>query len=412
MLGRKKIEWVSNYMPLLNYIQETYKGVFDGVKIAMGIHLEAKTAYLAITLKKLGAKVFVTGCNPLSTQDDVAEALEEFGIIVHAKRTNDEGVYFKNLNKILDYEPDLILDDGADLSVIVHTKRKELLKNLKGISEETTTGVRRLKNLEENKLLSVPAIAVNNAKMKHLFDNRYGTGQSTWDSIMRNTNILIAGKNIVVAGYGWCGRGIALRAKALGANVIITEVDPIKALEALMDGYRVMKMSEAAKIADIIVTSTGMKDVVKFEDILAMKDGIILANAGHFNVEIPVKEIEKHADKIFDARNNVKGYVINGKKVFVIGEGRLVNLAAADGHPIEIMDISFALQTLSLIYLKENYEKLENKVYDYPESLDIKVASLKLKSLGIDIDKLSEEQKEYLKGFWKHGKDFGIKFTW
>ncbi|APT71432.1 S-adenosyl-L-homocysteine hydrolase [Thermosipho sp. 1063] len=399
MIGIKKIEWVSNYMPLLNYLQKNYKGVLDGIKITMAIHLEAKTAYLAITLKKLGAEVFVTGCNPLSTQDDVAEALKDFGIIVHAKRTNDEKIYYENLNKVLDYNPDLILDDGADLSVIVHTERKELLKNLKGISEETTTGVRRIKNLEKSGILSVPVIAVNNARMKYLFDNRYGTGQSTWDSIMRNTNTLIAGKNVVVAGYGWCGRGIAMRAKVLGANVIITEVDPVKALEALMDGYRVMKMSETSKIADIVVTSTGMKDVVKYEDIVNMKDGVILANAGHFNVEIPVDELEKNAEFVFEARPNVKGYKINGKKIFLIGEGRLVNLAAADGHPIEIMDISFALQTLSLIYLKKNHGKLENKVYGYPEELDIEVADLKLKSLGIEIDVLNENQREYMKGF-------------
>ncbi|MDK2900520.1 S-adenosyl-L-homocysteine hydrolase [Thermosipho africanus Ob7] len=397
--GRKKIEWVSNFMPLLNYLKKEYKGVFNSTKIGMAIHLEAKTAYLAITLKELGADVFVTGCNPLSTQDDVAAALSEYGITVHAKRTHDEKIYFKNLNKVLDHEPELILDDGADLSVILHTERTELLKNVKGISEETTTGVRRLLNLQENGLLKVPVIAVNNAKMKHFFDNRYGTGQSTWDSIMRNTNTLIAGKNVVVAGYGWCGRGIAMRAKGLGANVIVTEVDPIKAIEALMDGFNVMKMSEAAKIADIVVTSTGVKDVVKYEDILNMKNGVILANAGHFNVEIPIEKIEKNAEKIFEARENVKGYIINGKKIFVIGEGRLVNLAAGDGHPIEIMDLSFALQTLSLIYIHKNYKNLENKVYQYPEELDEKVATLKLKSLGIEIDKLSEEQREYLKGY-------------
>lgn len=399
MNGKVKIEWVSNYMPLLNYIQKEYKGIFKGIKIGMSIHLEAKTAYLAITLKKLGADVLVTGCNPLSTQDDVAEALKEYGITVHAKRTNDESIYYKNLNKILDYEPELILDDGADLSVILHTKRTELLKNLKGISEETTTGVRRLVNLQNKGLLKVPAIAVNNAKMKHLFDNRYGTGQSVWDSIIRNTNTLVAGKNVVVAGYGWCGRGIALRAKGLGAKVIITEVDPIKALEAIMDGYTVMQMSEASKIADIIVTSTGVNNVVKYSDILNMKDGVILANAGHFNVEIPIDEIEKNAEQSYEARPNVKGYVLNGKKIFVIGEGRLVNLAAADGHPIEIMDISFALQALSLIYLFNNHSKLDNKVYQYPEELDRKVAELKLKSLGIKIDKLSKKQMEYLKGF-------------
>ncbi|MBO8160120.1 MAG: adenosylhomocysteinase [Thermosipho sp. (in: Bacteria)] len=396
--GQKKILWVSNYMPLLNYIKNNYDKPLLNRKIAMSIHLEAKTAYLAITLKELGAEVIVTGCNPLSTQDDVASALKEYGITVYAKRTHDENEYFKFLNKVLDHEPELILDDGADLTVLAHTKRVEILNNLIGISEETTTGVRRIKNLEQNGKLKVPAIAVNNAKMKHMFDNRYGTGQSTWDSIMRNTNTLIAGKTVVVAGYGWCGRGIALRGKALGANVIVTEVDPIKALEALMDGFKVMKMEEAAKIADIIITSTGSKNVINFKDILNMKDGVILANAGHFNVEIPMEQIEKNCSKRFEARKNVTGYIINNKTVFVIGEGRLVNLAAADGHPIEIMDISFALQVESLIYLSNNFKNLEPKLYNFPEGLDQKIAKLKLKTLGIQIDTLTAEQIEYLKG--------------
>lgn len=398
--GQKKILWVSNYMPLLNYIKNNYDKPLLNRKIAMSIHLEAKTAYLAITLKELGAEVIVTGCNPLSTQDDVASALKEYGITVYAKRTHDENEYFKFLNKVLDHEPELILDDGADLTVLAHTKRVEILNNLIGISEETTTGVRRIKNLEQNGKLKVPAIAVNNAKMKHMFDNRYGTGQSTWDSIMRNTNTLIAGKTVVVAGYGWCGRGIALRGKALGANVIVTEVDPIKALEALMDGFKVMKMEEAAKIADIIITSTGSKNVINFKDILNMKDGVILANAGHFNVEIPMEQIEKNCSKRFEARKNVTGYIINNKTVFVIGEGRLVNLAAADGHPIEIMDISFALQVESLIYLSNNFKNLEPKLYNFPEGLDQKIAKLKLKTLGIQIDTLTAEQIEYLKGIW------------
>ncbi|SHH23315.1 adenosylhomocysteinase [Thermosipho atlanticus] len=396
--GKKKIEWVANYMPLLNEISKMGQPLKNW-KIGMAIHMEAKTAYLAITLHKLGAEVIATGCNPLSTQDDVAQALAEMGITVYAKRTHDENEYLKTVHKVLDHKPDLILDDGADMTVIAHTERKEVLENLKGISEETTTGVRRIKILQNEGKLKVPVIAVNNARMKHLFDNRYGTGQSTWDSIMRNTNSLIAGKKVVVAGYGWCGRGIALRAKGLGAHVIVTEVDPIKAIEALMDGFEVLNMDNAVEIADIIVTSTGNRDIIKEEHILKMKNGIILANAGHFNVEIPMEKIEEMAEEKFEARTNVTGYKINGKTIFVIGEGRLVNLAAADGHPIEIMDLSFALQSLSLMYLSENYQKLDNKVYDYPKELDEKVAYMKLKTLGIKIDHLTQEQIEYLKKF-------------
>ncbi|QTA37678.1 adenosylhomocysteinase [Thermosipho ferrireducens] len=397
-MGRKKIEWVANYMPLLNEIGRLGKP-FKGWKIGMAIHMEAKTAYLALTLNKLGAEVIATGCNPLSTQDDVAKALSEMGITVYAKRTHDEKEYLKTIHNVLDHKPDLILDDGADLTVIAHTERTEVLENLKGISEETTTGVRRIKVLQDEGKLKVPVIAVNNARMKHLFDNRYGTGQSTWDSIMRNTNSLIAGKNVVVAGYGWCGRGIAMRAKGLGAHVIITEVDPVKAVEALMDGFEVSNMDRAVEKADIIVTSTGNKDIIKEEHLLKMKDGVILANAGHFNVEIPMEQIEKMAEEKFEARQNVTGYRIKGKRIFVIGEGRLVNLAAADGHPIEIMDLSFALQSFSLMYLSENYKNLENKVYEYPEELDKKVAYMKLKTLGIEIDYLTQSQMDYLKKF-------------
>lgn len=397
-LGEKKIRWVANYMPLLNEISKMGQP-FKGWKIGMAIHMEAKTAYLALTLHKLGAEVIATGCNPLSTQNDVASALSEMGITVYAKRTHDEKEYLRTIHKVLDHKPDLILDDGADLTVIAHTERKEVLENLKGISEETTTGVRRIKMLQEEGILKVPAIAVNNAKMKHLFDNRYGTGQSTWDSIMRNTNALIAGKKVVVAGYGWCGRGIAIRAKGLGAHVIVTEVDPIKAIEALMDGFEVTNMENAVEVADIIVTSTGNKDIIKEEHILKMKNGIILANAGHFNVEIPMEIIEKMAEDKFEARPNITGYKIKGKTIFVIGEGRLVNLAAADGHPIEIMDLSFALQSFSLMYLSQNYNKLENKVYEYPEELDKKVAYMKLKTLGVEIDHLTQEQLNYLKKF-------------
>lgn len=395
--GHQKIEWVSKHMKLLNEIQKMNLSL-SGFKVGMSIHLEAKTAYLAITLKKLGAEVFVTGCNPLSTQDDVAQALIDYGITVHAKRTESEEEYFSFLHSILNYKPDLILDDGADLTVLAHTQRREVLDNLKGVSEETTTGVRRLKNLQRQGILEIPVIAVNNAKMKFMFDNRYGTGQSTWDSIMRNTNLLVAGKNVLVAGYGWCGRGIAMRANGLGAKVMISEVDPIKAVEALMDGFEVGKIEELAPKADIIITATGVRDVLSQSIIRKLKDGVLLANAGHFNVEIPMETLEKLATHKYEIRKNVTCYKIDGKDIYVIGQGRLVNLAAADGHPVEIMDISFALQTLSLLYLAENYSKLDKIVYEYPEELDREVAKLKLKSLNIEIDTLSIEQQEYLKG--------------
>jgi len=396
--GHQKIEWVSKHMKLLNTIQKSEYSL-EGLKVAMSIHLEAKTAYLAVTLKRLGADVVITGSNPLSTQDDVAEALKDFGIAVHAKRTISEEEYFSFLHEVLNYEPDLILDDGADLTVLAHMERKDVLKKLKGVSEETTTGVRRLENLEKSGILRVPAIAVNNAKMKFMFDNRYGTGQSTLDSIMRNTNLLIAGKNFLVAGYGWCGRGIAMRAHGLGAKVMVTEVDPIKAIEAVMDGFEVGKIEELAPKADFIVTATGVKDILSEEVIKNLKDGVVLANAGHFNVEVPMDKIEKMANQSYEIRKNVTCYKINGKDIYVIGLGRLLNLAAGDGHPVEIMDISFALQALSILYLAQNHEKLSNKVYSYPEELDRKVALLKLESLGISIDTLTKEQEEYLNEF-------------
>lgn len=396
--GHQKIEWVSKHMKLLNTIQKSEYSL-EGLKVAMSIHLEAKTAYLAVTLKRLGADVVITGSNPLSTQDDVAEALKDFGITVYAKRTTSEEKYFSFLHEVLNHEPDLILDDGADLTVLAHMERKDALKKLKGVSEETTTGVRRLENLEKSGILRVPAIAVNNAKMKFMFDNRYGTGQSTLDSIMRNTNLLIAGKNFLVAGYGWCGRGIAMRAHGLGAKVMVTEVDPIKAIEAVMDGFEVGKIEELAPKADFIVTATGVKDILSEEVIKNLKDGVVLANAGHFNVEVPMDKIEKMANQSYEIRKNVTCYKINGKDIYVIGLGRLLNLAAGDGHPVEIMDISFALQALSILYLAQNHEKLSNKVYSYPEELDRKVALLKLESLGISIDTLTKEQEEYLNEF-------------
>ncbi len=399
-LGRKKIDWVSRFMPILNRIETEYssKQPLKNLRIGMSIHLEAKTAYLAILLKRLGADVIVTGSNPLSTQDDVAEALKEYGLTVYAKRTSDEGVYMKNIYKVLETKPDLILDDGADLTVMAHTEMPEVLQKLRGVSEETTTGVRRFKAMHEKGLLKTPVIAVNDAYTKYLFDNRYGTGQSTLESIMRNTNLSICGKTVVVCGYGWCGKGVAQKAKGLGARVIVTEVDPIKALEAVMEGFEVMPIREASKMGDIFITVTGNTNVISVEEFLVMKNNVILANAGHFNVEIDVKALEELAVEKYEARPNVTAYVIeNGNTLFLLAEGRLVNLAAADGHPVEIMDLSFALQALSLIYLAHN--KLEVGVHPVPKEIDEWVAKAKLDSLGVKIDQLTFEQKKYLENF-------------
>ncbi len=398
--GVKKMEWAWQYMDVLQAIKKKYESEqpFKGVKAVVCCHLEAKTANLARVIRDLGAEVWVTGSNPLSTQDDIAAALSEhYGVTVHAKHTNSDEEFMQYLYKTLELKPNLIMDDGGDLSTIVHMERTEYLENLVGISEETTTGVHRLRALDAAGKLAVPAIAANDGMMKYLFDNRYGTGQSTWDGIIRSTNITVTGKNVVVAGYGWCGRGVALRAKGLGANVIVTEVDPVKSIEAIMDGFRVMRMEEAAPIGDIFVTLTGDIDIIVKEHFELMKDGAILANAGHFDVEIAMKQLREICTESFEARQNVKGYKLaNGKTVYVIAEGRLVNLAAADGHPIEIMDTSFAVQLMSLKYLWDNQGKLENHVYTVPKEIDMELAFLKLKTMGVKIDELSEAQKKYL----------------
>jgi len=386
-------------MPILEQIRKDYinEKPLNGINVAISVHLEAKTANLALLLKDLGANVYVTGSNPLSTQDDIAAALVHEDIEVFAIRGATEEEYFYHLEKTLENDIRLIIDDGGDLTYLLHTKLENLSDKIMGGCEETTTGIIRLKALEKDGKLKFPMIAVNNAYCKHLFDNRYGTGQSTWDGIMRTTNITVAGKHVVVAGYGFCGKGIAKRAQGLGAKVIVTEVDPIKALEAYMDGFEVMKMEDAAKIGDIFVTATGCKDVVRYEHILEMKDGAILCNSGHFNVEIDIETLEKKAIKIYEARKNITGYKLeNGKDVFVLAEGRLVNLAAADGHPIEIMDMSFAIQALCTIYVAQNYKNLDKKVYQVPSEIDSYVAMAKLKSLGIEIDRLTNEQKKYL----------------
>ena len=402
--GELKIEWARRHMPVLNLIREEFKAEkpFKGLTIGMALHLEAKTAVLAETLMEGGAEIAITGCNPLSTQDDVAAACVKRGMNVYAWRGETREEYYENLHRVLDHEPDIVIDDGADLIFLLHKERQELLDKIMGGCEETTTGVIRLKAMAEEGVLKFPVINVNDAYTKHLFDNRYGTGQSAMDGIIRTTNLLIAGKNVVVAGYGWCGRGVAMRAAGMGANVIVTEVNPIRALEAKLDGYRVMKMEEAAKIGDIFITTTGCKDVIRAEHMLVMKDGAILANAGHFDNEISKEDLRNISKSVRKVRKNIEEYDLGNKKLYLLGEGRLVNLVCGDGHPCEVMDMSFANQALSAKFLKENHEKLENKVYNIPYEQDLRIASLKLRSMGVEIDELTPEQRRYLSD-WREG---------
>lgn len=399
-LGKQKIDWVKEYMPLLNLLNEKYSQTkpFAGINMVITIHLEAKTAYLAKVLRNAGANVIVTGSNFLSTQDEIAAALVEDGIKVYATYNCSAEEYDHYLSKALDCKPSLIIDDGGDLVNMLHKNRKELISGLLGGSEETTTGVHRLKALSSAGNLAFPMIAVNDAYCKYLFDNRYGTGQSAWDGIMRTTNLSIAGKNVVVAGYGWCGKGVSMRAKGLGANVIVTEVDPIKAIEAVFDGFRVMTMSQAAKEGDFFVTVTGCKDVITKEHIKVMKDGAVLANAGHFDVEINIPDLnELSAQPPFEVRKNIRTFTMpDGRKINLLGDGRLVNLACGDGHPIEIMDLSFAMQFLAMKYLLDNKGKLQNSLYTLPDELNTEIAALKLECMGVGIDKLTEEQNFYL----------------
>lgn len=398
--GHQKIAWVKEHMPLLNILNERYaeKKIFDGLNMVVTIHLEAKTAYLAQTLKNCGANVVVTGSNPLSTQDDVAAALADSGITVFATHACSQEEYDLYLSKALDTKPSLIIDDGGDLVNMLHSTRRELIPNLIGGSEETTTGVHRLKALNEAGKLAFPMIAVNDAYCKYLFDNRYGTGQSSWDGIMRTTNLAVAGKTVVVAGYGWCGKGVAMRAKGLGANVIVTEIDPIKGIEAVFDGFRVMPMREAAKYGDFFVTVTGCKNVITKEHFPLMKDGAVLANAGHFDVEINVKDLEAMTvEPAYEVRKNITTYTMpDGKKINLLGEGRLVNLACGDGHPVEVMDLSFAMQFLAMKYLLEHKGELQNNLYVLPEELNTEIAALKLEAMGAGIDTLTPEQYAYL----------------
>ena len=397
--GRDKIEWVRSYMPLLTNIENEFKESlpFKGLKISMSIHLEAKTANLAKVLRAGGADVRVTGCNPLSTQDDVAAALVHEGFEVNAIHGTDEEGYTRDLINTISWTPDLLIDDGGDLMSLLHGEYREYGKNLIGGCEETTTGVHRLIAREKAGLLDYTMIDVNDANCKHLFDNRYGTGQSTLDGIMNCTNLMIAGKTFVIAGYGWCGKGLAMRAKGMGAVVVITEIDPIKAIEAVMDGFTVMPMDEAAKIGDIFVTLTGCSDVIVDRHFKVMKDGVLLANSGHFDVEINKEQLASLSKKIWDRKPNIMGYEMeDGRVINLLAEGRLVNLAAGNGHPAEIMDMSFAIQAKSLEFLAKNKGKLEKKLYSVPEETDNAVAALKLKTMGIGIDTLTEEQKEYL----------------
>jgi adenosylhomocysteinase len=397
--GHLKIDWVQEHMPVLNRIREQFEREqpFKGLKVAISLHLEAKTAYLAKVVKAGGAEVTITGSNPLSTQDDVCAALVEDGVQVFAKYNPSPEEYKELLIKALETEPDLLIDDGGDLVTILHTERTDLLKNVRGGAEETTTGILRLKAMEKEGKLQFPMVAVNDALCKYLFDNRYGTGQSVWDGINRTTNLVVAGKTVVVVGYGWCGKGVAMRAKGLGAQVVVTEIDPIKAVEAYMDGFSVMPMSEAARVGDYFVTVTGNRDVIRGEHIKAMKHGAILSNAGHFDVEVNKKELLALSNGKRTVRRNIEEYsMADGRKIYLLAEGRLVNLAAGDGHPAEIMDMTFALQAMSLKYVNERYEQIGKQVVNVPKELDDQVALYKLESLGIHIDKLTDEQKAYL----------------
>ena len=397
--GADKIAWVASYMPILNSIKAEFERTqpFKGKKIAMSIHLEAKTAYLAKILRAGGAEVWVTGCNPLSTQDDVAAALVAEGFEVHARHGVTEEEYKAHLIQTLSCKPDLMIDDGGDLIALLHGECRDYGVNLIGGCEETTTGIHRLLARQKAGLLDYTMIDVNDADCKHLFDNRYGTGQSTLDGIMNSTNLIIAGKTVVVAGYGWCGKGLAMRAKGMGAVVVVTEIDPIKAIEAVMDGFTVLPMDEAAKVGDLFVTLTGCCDVIRKEHFEVMKDGVLLANSGHFDVEIDKAALKALSVEDWERKPNIHGYRMpDGRILNLLAEGRLVNLAAGNGHPAEIMDMSFGIQAKGLEYLAKNEGKLEKRVYAVPAEIDAEVAQIKLSSMSVSIDTLSPSQVEYM----------------
>ncbi|MCL1903255.1 MAG: adenosylhomocysteinase [Oscillospiraceae bacterium] len=397
--GKRKIDWVESNMPLLRGIKAEFEKnkPFAGLRVALSVHLEAKTAYLCKVLAAGGAEMYITGSNPLSTQDDVAAALAHEGLNVFAWYNVTDEEYNRHISKVIEAAPNIIIDDGGDLVTLIHSKYPHLLENVIGGCEETTTGILRLIAMNKEGKLKFPMALVNDADCKHLFDNRYGTGQSVWDGINRTTNLIVAGKNVVVAGYGWCGKGVAMRAKGLGGSVIVTEIDPIKAMEAVMDGFKVMPMNEAAKIGDFFVTVTGCSKVITAADFNVMKDGAICCNAGHFDCEVDVAELKTIAVEEKLARNNIQGYKLkNGNWIYIIAEGRLVNLAAGDGHPAEIMDMSFAIQALSALYMVNNKGKLTDMVIKVPLEVDMEVARRQLGYWGVNIDKLTTEQEKYL----------------
>lgn len=396
--GEQKIQWVRSFMPLLRGLEAEFAAEqpFRGLRVALSVHLEAKTAYLCRVLQAGGAEMYVTGSNPLSTQDDIAAALVKSGMEVFAVHGASAEEYHAHLQAVISAHPNIIIDDGGDLVNLIHREYRDLLPEVLGGCEETTTGIIRLRAMAADGALEFPMLAVNNAKCKYLFDNRYGTGQSVWDGINRTTNLIVAGKTVVVAGYGWCGKGVAMRAKGFGAQVIVTEVDAVKAMEAVMDGFTVLPMEEAAKTGDFFITVTGCKDVITEKAMRNMKDGAILCNAGHFNVEINVKDLEKLSVEQFESRKNITGYKLpDGRVLHLIAEGRLVNLAAGDGHPAEIMDMSFAIQALSARYIAQ-HKHLEKGVHFVPEEIDREVARRKLLAWGIKVDTLSAEQEAYL----------------
>jgi len=404
-LGKNRIEWAGNQMPVLKLIGKRFAKdkPLTGVRLAACLHVTAETANLMLVLKAGGAELALAASNPLSTQDDVAASLvKDYGIPTYAIKGEDTKTYYKHLNAVLDTHPHITMDDGADLVSLLHKERPKQIAEMIGSSEETTTGVIRLKAMEQDKALKIPVYAVNDSDTKHMFDNRYGTGQSTLDGIMRATNMLLAGKTIVVCGYGWCGRGLASRARGMGAQVVVTEVDPIKALEAVMDGFHVMRLNDAVKVGDIFVTVTGDKGVIALSHMLSMKDGAVVANSGHFDVEITIADLEKKAKAKRRIRPFVDEYILKGKRLFVLGEGRLINLAAAEGHPADVMDMSFANQALAAEFFVKNRGKLDVKVYTISRKMDSEIARLKLVAMGIKLDTLTKDQVRYLTS-WQEG---------
>ena len=404
--GKLRIEWANEYMNVLTLIRKHFskEKPLKGLKVACCLHVTTETANLAITLKAGGAQVYICASNPLSTQDDVAASLvKDHGIPTFAIKGEDNKTYYRHIVDAISCGPNITMDDGADVVSLIHKEKKHLVGDILGGTEETTTGVIRLRSLEKQGLLMYPIIAVNDADTKHLFDNRYGTGQSTLDGVVRATNVLLAGANVVIVGYGWCGRGVAMRARGMGANVTVIEVDPTKALEAIMDGYNVMPIKEACRKADVFITVTGDINVLRREHFEAMKDGVIVSNSGHFNVEIDIPTLEKMAKKKRKIREFVDEYTLSdGRRINLLGEGRLINLAAAEGHPASVMDMSFANQALCSEYVAKNYKKLAKKVYRVPEMIDKNIAKLKLASLGVRIDTLTKEQRKYLES-WEAG---------